>query len=206
MERGLGAGRNRFSLPGSSRQRCVRAGRSARRRRSVLRTDSPAMLALMARRRTCCVRCANSAHTAATSQKYAARCARGHESCASRRLRRAPQPTRTHLWARPAHCESRHAEVVLSRQVVSGGATSGATGSHRAGVGARSAQRTSNSPQLSERNERSECSEFCGATPDRAAQWSRRAAPTATVGAPQGTACGDPRRAGQQATRRSARS
>jgi hypothetical protein len=45
----------------------------------------------------------------------------------------------------------------------------------------RRAQRasTTDSPRLFERSERSERSEFRGATPGRAAQWSRRAAPTA---------------------------
>ena len=37
------------------------------------------------------------------------------------------------------------------------------------------------SPRLFERSERSERSEFCGATPGRAAQWSRSAAQTATA-------------------------
>ena len=51
------------------------------------------------------------------------------------------------------------------------------------GVGAHSALRSSDSPRLSERNERSEWSEFRSATPARASQRSRRLAPTATVGA-----------------------
>ena len=62
-----------------------------------------------------------------------------------------------------------------------------------AGVGARSALRASDSPRLSERNERSECSEFRGATPACASQRSRHAVPTATVGAQPG--CCPPRRA-----------
>jgi hypothetical protein len=57
--------------------RRARAGRSASVRRSVLRTDFPAMLATVARRTTRCVRCALSAQTGATSQmtKRAARAA-----------------------------------------------------------------------------------------------------------------------------------
>jgi hypothetical protein len=57
--------------------RRARAGRSTSVRRSVLRTDSPAMLAAVARRTTRCVRCALSAQTSATSQmtKRAARAA-----------------------------------------------------------------------------------------------------------------------------------
>ena len=51
----------------------------------------------------------------------------------------------------------------------------------RAEGGARSALRSSDSPRLSERNERSECSEFLGALSDRAAQRSRSEAETATA-------------------------
>ena len=56
-----------------------------------------------------------------------------------------------------------------------------------AGVGARGARAsTSDSPRLSERNERSECSEFRGATPARASERSRHTVPIATVGAHPG--------------------
>ena len=51
----------------------------------------------------------------------------------------------------------------------------------RAGVGARSALRELTRRSLFERSERSERSEFCGATPARASQCSRRAAPTAAA-------------------------
>src|SRR5258705_5747077 len=63
------------------------------------------MLALMARRRTRFVRFALCAQTAAPSETYEARYTRGHEPCASRRLRtaRRSQPERT--FAAP----SRHA-------------------------------------------------------------------------------------------------
>jgi hypothetical protein len=58
-------------------QRRVRTGLRASLRWSVLRTDSPAMLGLVARRRTHCVRCAHCVQTVATSRllKRAARAA-----------------------------------------------------------------------------------------------------------------------------------
>lgn len=56
------------------------------RSRSVLRTDSPAMLGHAARRRTRCVCCAHSAQTGGAESDNEARCARGHAPCASRRL------------------------------------------------------------------------------------------------------------------------
>jgi len=74
-----------------------------------------------------------------------------------------------------------HTVVVPERQVVPGRERICGDEQRRAGVGARSAHLTSDSPHLFERRERSERSELCGATPDRAAQCSRRAAPTATV-------------------------
>jgi hypothetical protein len=104
-----------------------------------------------------------------------ARCARGHESCASRRLRRAPQPARTHRWARPAHCVGTCAALVPERQAVPGGATSGAT----SGAGPGSARAARNVP-LYRRSCLSGTSAASAASsaarpPDRAAQWSRRA-------------------------------
>ena len=56
----------------------------------------------------------------------------------------------------------------------------------RAEGGARSALRSSDSPRLFERSDRRERSEFRGAPSDRAAQRSRPAGPTATVGAHTG--------------------
>jgi hypothetical protein len=69
--------RTRTRTRASARQRRGRTGRGASLRRSALRTDSPAMLGLVARRRTRCVRCALYAQTTATSQstKRAARAA-----------------------------------------------------------------------------------------------------------------------------------
>jgi len=89
------------------------------------------------------------------------------------------RPERTLRHHRGMRCG--HGSVVPERQVVPGTERICGDEQRRAGVGARSALRTSDSPHLFERRERSERSELCGATPDRAAQCSRRAAPTATV-------------------------
>ncbi|WP_341892287.1 hypothetical protein, partial [Variovorax sp. YR752] len=48
-----------------------------------------------------------------------------------------------------------------------------------AGVGARQRASSTDLPRLSERSDRRSRSEFCGTTPARASQWSRRAASTA---------------------------
>jgi hypothetical protein len=59
---------DRCAAGGRREQRHMRAGRGASLRRSALRTDCPAVLGLVARRSTRCVRCALSAQTNATSQ------------------------------------------------------------------------------------------------------------------------------------------
>ena len=66
-----------FACGARREQRHVRAGRGASLRRSPLRCDCPAVLGLVARRSTHCVRCALFAQTNATSQlwKRAARAA-----------------------------------------------------------------------------------------------------------------------------------
>jgi len=75
---------------------------------------------------------------------------------------------------------------VPERQAVLGGGDFCGDEQRRAGVGARQRASLSDSPRLFERSERSERSEFCGATPDRAAQCSRSEAQTATAWAPGG--------------------
>ena len=75
----------------------------------------------------------------------------------------------------------RRTPSVPERQVVLGGGDLGGDEQRRAGVGARQRASLSDSPRLFERSERSERSEFCGATPDRAAQCSRSEAQTATA-------------------------
>jgi len=59
-----------FACGARREQRHVRAGRGASLRRSPLRCDCPAVLGLVARRSTHCVRCALSAQTTATSQLW----------------------------------------------------------------------------------------------------------------------------------------
>src|SRR5436190_23576270 len=82
-------------------QSCVRAGRSASPRWSALarrlpcdaRTRGPtanSLRALQALR-----------SDSAVESVDEARCARGHEPCASRHLRGAPRPARTHLCSTP---------------------------------------------------------------------------------------------------------
>ena len=65
------------------------------------------------------------------------------------------RPERTFAEA-SSHCDSSHATVVPERQVVPGRERICGDEQHRAGVGARSAHLTSDSPRLFERNERSE--------------------------------------------------
>ena len=68
-------------------------------------------------------------------------------------------------------CFQRQQHPWTSRQVLPGGGDFGGDEQRRAGVGARAARAsTTDSPRLFECSERSERSEFCGATPDRAAQ------------------------------------
>jgi hypothetical protein len=75
----------------------------------------------------------------------------------------------------------RRTPSVPERQAVLGGGDFCGDEQRRAGVGARQRASLSDSPRLFERSERSERSEFCGATPDRAAQCSRSEAQTATA-------------------------
>ena len=108
------------------------------------------------------------------------RCARGHEPCASRRPRGAPRPARTRLCRGGFGPRYKHP----SRCLAAGGARRGRFLWRRAAQAwGRRAQRASlsDSPRLFERSERSERSEFCGATPGRASQWSRSEAQTATA-------------------------
>ena len=143
--------------------------------------DSPAMLGLVACRITRYVRCAHCAQTDAASlmTKRAAR-------AATRPALLGAADTRRRLPAR-AFAETRgasraHHERLVSRQAVPGGGDVGSDEQRRAGIGAHAVRASSSdSPHLSERSERSERSELCGATPARAAQCSRRAAPTASA-------------------------
>ena len=134
-----------------------------------------------------------------------ARCARGHEPCASRRLQRALRtaPTRLRVTVRACAAFLRHPNVLRAAPLSAPGAvwTCAAPVRHsrwtsrRAapaagdlwsaeqrsfGVGANEeSASSSDSLPLFERSERSERSEFGSATPKRAAQGSRSAAETA---------------------------
>ena len=124
-----------------------------------------------------------------------ARCARGHEACASRRRRRAP-PACPHAPSLNRGGLARDHERWVSRQAVPGGGDVCSDEQRRAGVGARAVRASSSdSPQLSERSERSERSEFCGATwaEQRSAVGAQRR-PRASE-PPPGTACRDARSA-----------
>jgi hypothetical protein len=77
--------------------------------------------------------------------------------------------------------QSRLASKILKRQTAPGKGDFCGDEQHRAGAArAQHALRGLTRRGLSERNERSECSEFRGAT-QTAAEWSRRAAATATA-------------------------
>ena len=91
--------------------------------------------------------------------------------------------SRRDAGSRPAARRSPTQRTAVSRKAVGGRRAQRLCGDEkrRAGVGARSALRGLTCRSLFERSERSERSEFCGATPARASQCSRRAAPTAAA-------------------------
>jgi hypothetical protein len=80
-----------------ARQRHARAGCGASPRRSVLRTDSPAMLGLAAPSPNSLRDLRSLRSDSVDESDHEARCARGHEPCASRHLRGAPTPARARL-------------------------------------------------------------------------------------------------------------
>jgi len=122
----------------------------------VLRTDCPAMLGRMARRVTHCAHFVRCVRTDATSQTF--RCALRARPCALRFS--APHtPAATDPNAPLRHdpgVRCGQGSVVPERQVVPGRERICGDEQRRAGVGARSAHLTSDSPRLFERNERSE--------------------------------------------------
>ena len=103
-------------------------------------------------------------------------------ACDARRSPQAATSLRCSLaWpCRPTRFAARSSRAA-ARQAEPGLRPVGGGEQRRAGVGARSALRCLTRHRLSERSERSERSELGDATPDRAAQRSRRTAPTATV-------------------------
>ncbi len=157
--------------------------------------------------RTRCAHCVRYAQTGAASQTVEARCARRLQDCAPRRSRNRPlrvapaaPPTLGVLRRKtPAIADAAAASPALTKRAIAqepwtciamnqpvvarwaapGGGDFWGDEQRRPGVGARQRASTSNSPRLFERSERSERSELCGATPGRAAQWSRSEAQTA---------------------------
>ena len=108
-----------------------------------------------------------------------ARCARGHEPCASRRLSGAPRrPARPRLCGGIGCSRSNTNHRFSAAGGIRWGRFVGRRGAQARG---RRAQRASlsDSAHLSERSERSERSELCDATPGRAPQCSRSEAETA---------------------------
>ena len=165
----------------TARRSRVRAAAAARRRRPALRAGCPAVLDLVARGATRFAHCVSCAQTSAASQLSKRAGARGHKACAPRRLPRAPAAARTRLRSnrggvRPPRP---HAPVVPERQAAAAGRAVRGAEQRSAVVGARQRASTTDSPRLFERSSRSERSELSGATTVRAAQGSRRNAPTA---------------------------
>jgi hypothetical protein len=184
---------SRQLVNGWSEQGCERAAAVAKRARSRLRRDYPAVLGGMARRRTRCERCALSAQTAPTSQCLKRADARGHASCAPRRRpirhRGSPLAALRHCswWGTnefsswPATTGSTRPWAALRRGVSAGAEQ------RRDEGGARQRASTTDSPGLFERRAQRARSEFPGAPSFRAAQGSRPAGPTARrLARPQG--------------------
>ena len=125
--------------------------------------------------------CSRCVQTDGGKSDHEARCARGP------RERTAQAPCHARRSRPPGHTVAQwqrvlaQSSVVAARQAVSVRSPVGGDEQRRTGVGARSALRDLTRRRLSERSERSERSELGDATPGRAAQCSRRAAPTATV-------------------------
>ncbi len=204
---------------GPWRALCRRAGQGRTAqwlRRSVLRTDCPALLTPGSRGETRYARCASCARTIAASQKYEARFARRPRGCAARRRRhcavrpcpalrhsarhgpRSPPPAAkaasvvSDAITRPvlASAETLLAKARATVRVARGRRARAQPRSAGAPARARSALRTSDSRRLSERSSRSERSEF-----RRGAGVPSIAGNPRAAGASTGTpAAGDPHR------------
>ncbi len=131
---------------------------------------------------------------------YETRCARGRESCAPRRRGGAPQPTRAQLCGSGVGAHRRSAVFGIrgahqpSHFVAAGGIRRGRFLWRRgAQLWGRRAQRASlsSSSRLFECRERSERSEFRGATSKHAPQWSRHAVRPSQYEPTPDTTCGD---------------
>ncbi len=177
------------------RQRCSGAGLSARRRRSALRADSPALLGRVAAAELTSLTSFAAFRQAAASRFNDARCARGHTPCAARRLPRALHPTPPHLCCGTGGSREQRDGGTRGRRCPDGALWRAASSAGSGSARAQRALRCLTCRSLSERSERSERSEFCGTTTSRAAQRSRRAAPTVRVCATAGHRL--PRRSGR---------
>ncbi len=190
------------TLQSAARQSRARAGGSASAKRSVLRTDCPAVLGLVARRTTRCAHWRSLRSDRVRQVRLRGALARAGHKTWPCRPRRASRPGRSPGTNGPLDrlCPGspprRPAGALPPARARLCGANGGvrceapipvafAAGGTRQGrfVGRRGeedwgrrAQRASwtDSPHLSERSERSERSELCGATPGRAPQRSRQ--------------------------------
>ena len=181
----------------AARPRRVSPGPGASLGRSSLRCDSPALLGFAAHRVTHFARLCALRSNRRDESVDEARCARGRKPCATRRPRGAPSPGPTRLGkgsggGAPVSGALVQSDTIgvplwachLLYRLALGGVGWGRSLWRREAQGrGRHAQRASSScsPQLSERREQRERSEFCGAPPARASQRSGRAASTATV-------------------------
>ena len=129
-----------FGLRSGARPRCTRAGRSALPRRLPLRSSSPALLGLLARRRTHFAHCVRAVRTSSTSQclKRAARAATSPALLGASHAR-CGLPGHTSAAASLVFVDKNHR--VLARQAVPGGGEVWGGEERRFGVGARSALR-----------------------------------------------------------------
>ena len=123
------------------------------------------------------VRCAQ---TSGGKSDHGARCARGPHALRSPAPCHARRSPPGHTFARVTVVRSTRSSIVAARQAEPGLRPVGGGEQRRSGVGARSALRDLTRGRLSERSDRRERSELGHATPGRAAQCSRRVAPTAT--------------------------
>ena len=144
------------------RQSRARTGRCASLERSSLRADCPAMLGPVSPARNSLRSLRSLRSNNRAESDHDSRCARGHEPCASRRPRGAARPVRARL------CRGVASHAIRKRCSAAGAARRGRCvgrrGAQVRGRRAYSRASLSDSPRLFERSERSERSEFCGAT------------------------------------------
>jgi hypothetical protein len=160
----------------SARQSRARAGRDASLRRSA----SPTALRCSVPwpRRQLTARTAFAPFRQSRRSQSTRRATRAaHGPCAPRRLRGASRPARARLCGGARGVRPKTKPATTSRQAAPGRGDFCGDEEHSAGVGARSALRALTCRRLFERSERTSRSEFCGTTPARAPQCSRRSRP-----------------------------